>query len=167
MAEPFMGEIRLASFNFPPKGWAFCNGQFLPINQNQALFSLLGTMYGGNGQTTFALPDLRGRAAIHQGNGHTVGEAGGLNSVTLTINQLPAHGHFVNMSNALATSANPSNAVIGKKGRLGRDVFAGNANNTLGPASTNAGGAQPHQNLQPYLGITAVIALQGIFPSQN
>lgn len=167
MAEPFMAEIRLVSFNFPPKGWALCNGQFLPINQNQALFSLLGTTYGGNGQTTFALPDMRGRVAIHSGNGHALGERGGEAAHTLTINELPAHMHMVNMSNALATSANPSGAVIGKKGRLGKDVFAGAANSVVGPASTNAGGSQAHNNVQPVLGVTAVIALQGIFPSQN
>lgn len=167
MAEPFLAEIRLVSFNFPPKGWALCNGQFLPINQNQALFSLMGTMYGGNGQTNFALPDLRARVAIHMGNGHTQGEAGGTPDVTLSMNQMPGHAHTVNMSNALATSANPANATIGKKGRLGRDVFAGNANTTMGPASTSVGGSQPHTNLQPFLGIYAVVALQGIFPSQN
>lgn len=167
MAEPFLAEIRLVSFNFAPKGWALCNGQLLPINQNQALFSLMGTMYGGNGQTNFALPDLRARMAIHNGNGHTLGETGGSDSVTLTENQMPGHGHTVNMSNALATSANPANATIGKKGRLGRDVFAGNANTTMGLPSTIAGGSQPHTNMQPYLGINAVVALQGIFPSQN
>lgn len=167
MAEPYMAEIRLVSFNFPPTGWAFCSGQLLPINQNQALFSLLGTTYGGNGSTNFALPDLRTRMAIHAGNGYALGQTGGQAAVTLTVNQLPEHVHTVNMSNALATSANPANAVLGRKGRLGRDVFAGNANTSFGNASTSAGGSQPHNNLQPYLGIHAVIALQGIYPSQT
>lgn len=167
MAEPFLAEIRLVSFNFPPKGWALCNGQLLPINQNQGLFSLMGTRYGGNGQTNFALPDLRTRVAIHTGNGYALGQSGGQAAVTLTSNHMPQHVHTVNMSNALATSANPAGAVIGKKGRLGRDVFAGNANSSMGLPSTSVGGSQAHNNMQPYLGITAVVALQGIFPSQN
>jgi len=167
MAEPFLSEIRLVSFNFAPKGWAQCNGQLLPINQNQALFSLLGTTFGGDGRVNFGLPDMRGRVAIHSGNGHTLGERGGEAAHTLTVNEMPAHIHMVNMSNALATTANPSGAVIGKKGRLGKDVFAGAANTVVGPASTSAGGSQAHSNVQPVLGIMAVIALQGIFPSQN
>jgi microcystin-dependent protein len=167
MAEPFLGEIRLVSFDFPTNGWALCNGQFLPINQNQALFALLGTQFGGNGQTNFALPDLRGRMAIHRGNGHNIGEAGGTVSVTLNQTHLPSHTHYVNMSNALATSANPAGAVIGKKGRFGRDLFAGTPNTTMSVMSTTAGGSMPHTNVQPYLGVKALIALVGIFPSQN
>lgn len=167
MAEPFLSEIRLVSFNFAPRGWAQCNGQLLPINQNQALFSLLGTTFGGDGRVNFGLPDMRGRVAIHSGNGHTLGERGGEATHTVTMNEMPAHMHMVNMSNALATTANPSGAVIGKKGRLGKDVFAGAANTAVGPASTSAGGSQAHNNVQPVLGIMAVIALQGIFPSQN
>jgi len=168
MAEPFLGEIRLVSFNFPPKGWALCNGQYLPINQNQALFSLLGTMYGGNGQTNFALPDLRGRSAVHFGSEIWIGESGGAASHTLTASQMPAHGHAVNMSNAIATSATPTGAVIGKKGRLGRDLYGNFANPvTMANSTTAAGGSQPHENTQPYLGLVAVIALQGIFPSQT
>jgi microcystin-dependent protein len=168
MAEPFLAEIRLVSFNFPPQGWALCNGQFLPINQNQALFSLLGTNYGGNGQTTFALPDLRGRAAVHFGNEIGLGERGGAGSHTLTASQMPAHGHYVNMSNAIATSATPTGAVIGKKGRLGRDLYGNFANPaTLASSTTAVGGSQAHENTQPYLGVYAVIALQGIFPSQT
>jgi microcystin-dependent protein len=168
MAEPFLAEIRLVSFNFPPKGWALCNGQFMPINQNQALFSLLGTTYGGNGQTTFALPDLRGRSAIHFGGNYVLGQTGGAASHTLNASEMAAHGHYVTMSNAIATSASPAGAVIGKKGRLGRDVYGNLANAaTLVNSTTQIGGSQPHENNQPFLGLTAVIALQGIFPSQN
>lgn len=167
MAEPFLAEIRLVSFNFPPKGWAFCNGQLLPINQNQALFALLGTTYGGNGMTNFALPNLRGRMPIHRGAGHYLGEAAGTTSVTLTTSQLPSHTHIGVASNSLATSSNPAGAVLGKKGRLGRDVFAGRLNNAMGAPSSAVGGSQPHNNMQPYAVVNAVIALQGIFPSQN
>jgi microcystin-dependent protein len=165
MSEPFMGGLRLFSFNFAPKGWAMANGQFLPINQNQALFSLLGTMYGGNGQTTFALPDLRGRVPIHMGNGHTEGEAAGSESVTLNIQQLPQHLHFLQASSANADNINPGN----------NQFAAFNAgytapNNLVGltPATVTAiGGSQPHTNQQPYLVLNFGIALQGIFPSQN
>ncbi len=168
MAEPFLAEIRLVSFNFPPKGWALCNGQLLPINQNQALFSLLGTSYGGNGMTNFALPDLRGRSAVHTGTEISLGQTGGAGTHTLTASQMPAHGHYANMSNAIATSATPTGAVIGKKGRLGRDMYGAIANPShLATSTTAVGGSQPHENTQPYLGVYAVIALQGIFPSQT
>lgn len=115
MAEPFLGEVRLFSFNFPPKGWALCNGQLLPINQNQALFALLGTMYGGNGQTTFALPNLRGRTPIHHGNGHTIGEQGGSTSVALNIQQLPTHTHTLYASGAAGNSLHPTNNVLAQR----------------------------------------------------
>ena len=168
MAEPFLGEIRLVSFNFPPKGWALCNGQLLPINQNQALFSLLGTMYGGNGQTTFALPDMRGRAPIHQGNSFIPGQAGGQEFHTLTVSEMPAHNHV-----AVGTAANGTvNTGTGNSfGVSQAPVYfplAGAAVTTLGPTSvTNVGGSQPHENRQPYLALNFVVALQGIFPSQN
>src|SRR3954454_2331016 len=112
MSEPFLGEIRLMSFNYPPKGWAFCNGQFLPINQNQALFALLGTNYGGNGQTTFALPNLRGRVPIHTGLGHVVGEAGGSSAVTVNSQQLPQHVHFAQASASNGNTATPAADVL-------------------------------------------------------
>jgi microcystin-dependent protein len=167
--DPFLGEIKLVSFNFPPKGWALCNGQLLPINQNQALFALLGTTYGGNGQTNFALPNLRGRVPVHMGDMNPLGTAAGASSVTLTQAQLPAHMHQGVQSNALATSNNPAGAMLGKKGRLGRDLYAApsNVSHTAATASTPIGGGQPHNNMQPYLVLNAVIALQGIFPSMN
>lgn len=169
MGTPYLGEIRWVSFNYTPQGWAFCNGQFLPINQNQALFSLLGTTYGGNGQTTFALPNLRGRVPVHMGNGTELGEAGGASSVTLTLAQMAAHSHQVNTSNALATSNSPAGGLIGKKGRLGRDMYTAPAGEfaMATACTTSIGGAQPHENMQPSLTLNAIIALQGIFPSQN
>ncbi len=166
MAEPFLSEIRVFSFNFPPQGWAFCNGQLLPINQNQALFALLGTTYGGNGQTNFALPNLRGQVPIHVGSGHTLGEAAGSTSVTVNIQQMPTHMHGLQASsNSTGTTADPTNAFLGP-------VNAGYAPpgtlTTLEPTSvTNVGGSQPHNNMMPYLVLNFCIALQGIFPSPN
>jgi microcystin-dependent protein len=180
MATPFMGEIKLISWNFAPQGWAFANGQFLPINQNQALFSLLGTMYGGNGQTTFALPDLRGRVPLHQGSGFTVGQAGGEYFHTVSMSEMPAHNHFLQ---ADATTPATSNANVPAAGNwIGQTIgvpsqgsnfpvqiySTSNPNNTMAPQTvTNTGGSQPHDNRQPYLGTNMIIALQGIFPSQN
>ena len=165
MSEPFLSEIKLVSFNFPPKGWALCNGQFLPINQNQALFALLGTTYGGNGQTTFALPNIRGRVPIHMGNGHTLGEAAGSTAVTVNIQQLPTHMHAVQ-----ASTTNSDQPV-------GTNNYFGAALNTYGPPAnlltiapqtvTTVGGSQPHNNMMPYLVLNFIIALQGIFPSRN
>jgi microcystin-dependent protein len=166
MSEPFLSEIKIVSFNFPPKGWALCNGQFLPINQNQALFALLGTTYGGNGQTTFALPNLRGRVPIHMGNGHTLGEAAGSTSVTVNIQQLPTHLHGLQASsNASNTTADPTNAFLGfVNGGYGQPASLA----TLNPQSvTSVGGSQPHNNMMPYLVLNYIIALQGIFPSRN
>ena len=166
MGTPYLGEIKISSFNFPPKGWAFCNGQFLPINQNQALFSILGTTYGGNGQTTFALPDLRGRAPIHEGAGFQLGQAGGQEFHTVTLSEMPAHVHPVNGSSQTATTASPAGNVwaVGPTISYG----AGSPDVTLAPQSvTNSGGSQPHENRQPYLVVSFIIALQGAFPSQN
>jgi microcystin-dependent protein len=163
MAEPFLAELRLMSFNFPPKGWAMCNGQLMPINQNQALFSLLGTTYGGNGQTNFALPDLRSRAPMHMGNGFTLGQRFGEESHTVTLQEMATHNHFVN-----ASSSNGDRADIGIMGGLS-EAYGDYANvTTLHPATvTNTGGSQPHNNLQPYIVLNWCVALQGIFPSQN
>ena len=169
MAEPFLGEIKLVSFNFPPKGWAFCNGQLLAINQNQALFSILGTTYGGDGRTNFALPNLQGRMPIHVGNGITLGQAGGAQAVTLTTAQLPAHSHVLHATSALANSANPAGNLLAAKPRGGRDIYAPPAHTTAlnAAAITSTGGGQPHENMQPYLTLNFVIALVGIFPSRN
>lgn len=165
MAEPFLAEIRIASFNFPPKGWAFCNGQFLPINQNQPLFSLLGTTYGGNGQTTFALPDLRGRAPFHEGSGFTLGQAGGAQSHTLTMSELPAHVHFANAATGDGDVPIASGNMFGAFNN-GYGAPAGFT--PLNPATiSNVGGSQAHNNMSPYLVLNFVIALIGIFPSQN
>ena len=169
MAEPFLSEIRIMSFGFAPKGWALCNGQLLPINQNQALFSLLGTTYGGDGRVNFALPNLQGMTPIHTGGAgaHTLGEKGGTQAVTVTQAQMPMHLHFVN---AEKTTAN-TNVATG-------NMLANSAPNTLyGPVQTleaanpatiaNVGGSQAHLNMQPFLTLTFCIALEGIFPSQN
>src|SRR4051812_12178898 len=158
MSEPFLSEIKLVSFNFPPKGWAFCNGQFLPINQNQALFALLGTTYGGNGQTTFALPNLRGRLPIHMGNGHTLGEAAGSTSVTVNIQQLPTHIHLAQASANQAAGDDATNNVLGKAGLVAYAPFS--AGGAMGPQSTTSvGGSQPHNNMMPYLVLNFIIAL--------
>ena len=172
MSEPFLSEIKIVSFNFPPKGWALCNGQLLPINQNQALFALLGTTYGGNGQTNFALPNLRGRLPIHMGGGHTLGEAAGSTAVTLNIQQLPTHLHTVN-TNTAVVGAN-TNATQGAPAgnfwaNTGKAHYATNqGNSAMHPSSVSSvGGSQPHNNMAPYLVLNFIIALQGIFPSQN
>jgi microcystin-dependent protein len=165
MSEPFLSEIKIVSFNFAPKGWALCNGQLLPINQNQALFSLLGTTYGGNGQTTFALPNLQGRIPTHMGSGFTLGESAGETAHTLNISEMPAHNH-----QAVGSSAAPS--APGAGGNLwatgAANVYAPTPNSAMNPAGISAtGGSQPHDNMSPYLVLNFVIALQGIFPSQN
>jgi microcystin-dependent protein len=165
MAEPFLSEIRIFSFNYPPKGWALCNGQLLPINQNQALFSLLGTTYGGNGQTTFALPNLQGQVPIHTGNGHTLGERAGSSAVTINQQQMPTHTHFVQASpNAGTTPTAVGNFFAGAL-----DVYHTPDNLVaIRPDSVSSvGGSQPHTNMMPYLVLNFCIALQGIFPSPN
>lgn len=167
MSTPFLGEIKIISWNFAPQGWAFCNGQFLPIAQNQALFSLLGTRYGGNGQTTFALPDFRGKVPLHFGSGHTQGEVGGQPVHTLTLSEMPAHNHFMQVTNNTGATQNPSSGVVLSKSVANSfggftEVVAMNA----GSITAN-GGSQPHENRQPYLVLNFIIALQGIFPSQN
>lgn len=165
MAEPFLGELRIVAFNFAPKGWALCNGQFLPINQNQALFALLGTTYGGNGQTTFALPDLRGRAAFHLGGGLIQGQAGGEVAHTLTISEMPQHIHF---GNAATSDGDVPTATGNMLGAFNNGYGGAVALTSLLSASiSNVGGSQPHENMSPYLVLNYVIALIGIFPSQN
>ena len=162
-----MGEIKIVSFNFAPKGWAFCNGQLMPINQNQALFSLLGTTYGGDGRTTFALPNLQGRTPIHMGNGHVLGERGGEPAHTLLINELPTHTHMAHAQSAAGDGAVPSSDVV-LGSPLNLSYAPPNDLAAMTPGSIgNVGGSQPHDNMQPYLTLTFCIALQGIFPSQN
>jgi microcystin-dependent protein len=167
MASPFLGQIMMASFNFPPKGWALCNGQTLPINQNQALFSLLGTTYGGDGRTTFALPNLQGRVPLHFGNGITLGDRGGEESHTLSIAELPAHQHGVIGSSNAADSASPVGSFLTDNGNTDF-VGTGAINTTLSSAAViNDGGGQPHENRSPFLALTFVIALTGIYPSRT
>ena len=167
MAEPFLSEIRMFSFGFPPKGWAFCNGQLLPINQNQALFALLGTTYGGNGQTTFALPNLQGNVPVHMGGGFTLGERGGEQGHTLNVSELPQHTHVASCNKMAGGSISPSNGVPAYDADVAAYASApGGAN--MNPAGvSNTGGSQSHNNMAPYLVINFCIALQGIFPSQN
>ena len=165
MSEPFLSEIRIFSFNFAPKSWAMCNGQLLPINQNQALFSLLGTTYGGNGQTTFALPDLRGSIPIHVGDSHTLGEKAGEAIHTLIQSEMPQHLHVFN---GLSDNGDTPIAAADLLASANNLYGAPQSLTTLLPATvTNVGGSQPHENRQPYLTLNFCIALQGIFPSQN
>lgn len=165
MAEPFLSEIRIMSFNFAPRGWALCNGQLLPINQNQALFSLLGTTYGGNGQTNFALPNLQGQVPMHMGNGHTLGERAGEQAHTLSASEMPQHIHFVNGTTDNADSPIGASNLFATASNL---YTPANNLTSLNPATiANTGGNQPHLNLQPFLTLSFCIALQGIFPSQN
>jgi len=166
MSQPFLAEIKIISWNYPPKGWAFCNGQFLPINQNQALFSILGTTYGGNGQTTFALPDFRGRIPLHVGNGLNLGEAAGQESHTVTMSEMPAHNHVAQGNSAAGNALAPNSNFLAD---ISTKAYGGVANlTTLSPSTvTNAGGSQPHENRQPFLVLNFIIALQGIFPSRN
>jgi microcystin-dependent protein len=166
MAEPFLSEIRIMSFVFAPKGWALCNGQLMPINQNQALFSLLGTTFGGDGRVNFALPDFRGRTPIHVGSGHTLGEKGGEQAVTLSIAQLPTHQHVLAATNSGGGGIVPNNNVLGN---AGSQVFTGpQALVAMNPGCvTSVGGSQAHLNMQPFLTLNFCIALQGIFPSPN
>lgn len=180
MIDPFLAEIMIVSFSFAPQGWASCNGQFLPINQNQALFSLLGTTYGGNGQTTFALPNLRGRVPIHMGSGHFIGEAGGQRTQTLSISELPMHAHEIKKSPAGQVTAKAKTGSLANSMTPEGNYFATNASETkrfsnrsdssLGngvPTIGNVGGSQSHNNMQPYLVLNYVIALQGVFPSRD
>lgn len=170
MSDPFLGEIHLVPYNFPPRGYAFCAGQILPIAQNTALFSLLGTTYGGNGQTTFVLPDLRSRVVVGVGQGPglsnvILGQVAGSETATLTVDQMPAHGHLASASQAAATTTRPSNQVPA----AGPAVYTGASDGSnLNPAFIRqSGGGQPFGIMQPYLGLNYIIALQGIFPSRN
>ena len=170
MADPFVAEIRIFPFNFAPRGWAWCDGQLLPLSQNTALFSLLGTTYGGNGKSNFALPDLQGRAPMHPGQGpglslHDLGETGGAETVSLLESEIPSHSHGMRASNEDGNSRNPGNNYVG----IGNNIFAAPQNlGFMAPeALAPAGGDQPHNNLQPYLTFYFCIALQGVFPPRT
>jgi len=167
MSEPFLSEIKIFSFGFPPKGWAFCDGQLLPINQNQALFSLLGTTFGGNGTTTFALPNLQGCIPLHDGNGHTLGEFGGEQTHTLIISELPGHVHPALCNSAPGTQAGATGNFWAQDNN-GNAPYSSSATAEMNPGALSAvGGSQPHQNMAPFLTLSFCIALQGIFPTQN
>lgn len=167
MAEPFLSEIRIFSFVFAPKGWALCNGQLLPINQNQGLFSLLGTTFGGDGRVNFALPDLRGRTPIHVGSGHTLGERGGEQAHTLSIAELPQHTHVAQGMNATADNVDPTNAFLALPAAAVGPIYGPPTGLVALNAGSiaNVGGSQAHLNMQPFLTLSFGIALQGIFPS--
>src|SRR6202012_182876 len=160
MSEPFLGEIKIISWNFPPKGWAFCNGQLLPINQNQALFSILGTTYGGDGRTTFGLPNLQGRMPVHTGNGIVLGERGGETAHTLNISELPAHTHTPVGSSTLPPTAPGATGNLWSANNA--KPFAASPNVAMNPACIlPTGGSQPHENMSPYLVLNFIVALQG------
>ncbi len=166
MADPFLAEIRMFSFNFPPKGWALCNGQLLAINQNQALFSLLGTTYGGNGTTNFALPDLRGKVPMHFSNSYAMGQRGGETAHTLSLNEMPQHNHLATATSAIADQVYPAGSLWAAGASASAYHNASNAVMSDAVVS-NAGGSQPHINMAPYSVINFSIALAGIFPSRD
>jgi microcystin-dependent protein len=171
MAQPYVGEIRMFGGNFPPNGWMFCEGQLLPISENETLFQLIGTTYGGDGQSTFGLPDLRGRVPLHQGtnqgNTFLLGEPGGVEQVTLTVQQIPNHTHVMSGSLNTAAAAVPTNQVIGKSTSIDAFINAQPADAMNAQSITPVGNSQPHDNMQPYLCIDFIISLFGIFPSQT
>jgi microcystin-dependent protein len=171
LSEPFLAEVRIVGFNFAPRGWAFCDGQILPISQNQSLYSLLGTIYGGDGQTSFALPDLRGRVPIHVGrsNGgvdHREGQKGGEETHTLSANEMPQHTHALQATNSVGTGTAPQGTVLAEASLPVYESFGPGVQMGAGSVG-NAGGGQAHENMQPYLALNFIIALQGLFPSRN
>ncbi len=165
MAQPYVGEIRMFGGGFAPAGWMFCEGQLLPISENETLFQLIGTTYGGDGESTFALPDLRGRLPVHQGNGFVLAETGGVESITLTVNQIAAHSHPLLASLNSGSQGNPQTNVTAQSPSVALYIEAATAANLNAQAMTSVGGSQPHTNLQPYLCVSFIISLFGIFPS--
>ncbi|MBE0611631.1 MAG: phage tail protein [Dehalococcoidia bacterium] len=165
MAQPYVGEIRMFAGNFPPAGWLFCDGQLLPISENETLFQLIGTTYGGDGQSTFGLPDLRGRAPVHYGNGLILAEQGGAESVALTVNQIPAHSHPLLASAGPGNGNNPGGNVTGESAAVKLYVSETPTADLNPQAVGSVGGSQPHENMQPFLCISFIISLFGIFPS--
>ena len=169
MAQPYVGEIRMFAGNFEPAGWMFCSGQLLPISEYETLFNLIGTTYGGDGQSTFQLPDLRGRVPLHFGNGFTLAETGGVETVTLTVSQIPAHNHVAVATNNLATVTSPQGKVPAAASVVNVDAYGTDQPvQAVSPSSISfTGGSQPHDNFQPYLCVDFIISLFGIFPSQT
>jgi microcystin-dependent protein len=167
MAQPYVGEIRMFAGNFAPAGWMFCEGQLLPISENETLFQLIGTTYGGDGESTFALPDLRGRIPIHQGNGFILAETGGAEEITLTVNQIAAHSHPLLATSAQGLDGSPGGKVTGEDAIVGADLYIESPPtvNMAATAISSVGGSQPHTNFQPYLCVDFIISLFGIFPS--
>ena len=165
MAQPYVGEIRMFAGNFAPAGWMFCEGQLLPISENETLFQLIGTMYGGDGESTFALPDLRGRIPLHAGSGFTLAETGGVEEVTLTVSQIAAHAHPALVTNNNGQQSAPGGLVFGRV--TGSDIYGSDSPfvNMAPSVLSPAGGSQPHNNFQPYLCVDFIISLFGIFPS--
>jgi microcystin-dependent protein len=167
MAQPYVGEIRMFAGNFAPAGWMFCEGQLLPISEYETLFNLIGTTYGGDGQSTFALPDLRGRIPLHFGNGFTLAETGGVETVTLTVSQIPAHSHALLATTSIATQQNVSPNVLAQASLFNPYININPAAPMAPQAVSSVGGSQPHNNFQPYLCVDFIISLFGIFPSQT
>jgi microcystin-dependent protein len=165
MAQPYVGEIRMFAGNFAPAGWMFCEGQLLPISEYETLFNLIGTTYGGDGQSTFGLPDLRGRIPIHQGNGFILAETGGAEEITLTVNQIPAHSHPLLAANAVGNDPNPNNNLLAESSAVTLYQSGAPAAAMATQSISSTGGSQPHTNFQPYLCIDFIISLFGIFPS--
>lgn len=167
MSDQYLGEIRTFSGNYAPKGWAMCNGQLLPISNNQALYTLIGTTYGGDGKTTFALPDLRGRIGIHMGTGYPLAQAAGTEEVTLTVAQIPAHTHAAGASSQNGTQSSPNNSVWATSPLSQYNATIETGTTLAADAIGLAGGSQPHDNMMPFVTVTFIIALQGIFPSRS
>ena len=171
MSQPFIGEIRLVGFNFPPQGWAFCNGALMAISQNDALFNLIGTTYGGDGQQTFGLPDLRGRLPLHMGssggNAYNIGEKGGVEAVTLNTSQIPNHSHQLLATSAAATTAAPQASPASVPAQTATAIYAAGAPSAAMTVTSTSGGGQSHDNRMPFLGINFIISLFGVFPSQS
>ena len=166
MAQPYVGEIRMFAGNFAPAGWMFCEGQLLPISENETLFQLIGTTYGGDGQSTFALPDLRGRLPIHQGNGFILAETGGAEEITLTVNQIPAHAHPMLATTSSGIASNAQGHVLSSSPSIQLYIEGQSPDTSLSPSAVSSvGGSQPHTNFQPYLCVDFIISLFGIFPS--
>lgn len=165
MAQPYVGEIRMFAGNFAPAGWMFCDGSLLPISENETLFQLIGTTYGGDGQSTFALPDLRGRLPLHQGNGFILAETGGVETVTLTAQQIPAHAHVLLAADVPGDRVSAAGAMLARGPVYGDNPSA--SANMNAASITAVGGSQPHDNMQPYLCVSFIISLFGIFPSQT